>query len=200
MSKASHPAVRAALALGALAALATSPHAVQAQSSNGNAATSPPVVTATLLRDIARLEQKLVGLAEAIPESSYDWRPGEGVRSVGEVVMHVAADNYFLPVFAGVAAPAATGIKAGDYPSVQAYEQREATKAEAIQALRDSFVHLRAAMEGTDDAFLGRTVDVFGNQMTGLDLWVLTTTHLHEHLGQSIAYARSNGVVPPWSQ
>src|SRR5690606_42084896 len=63
-----------------------------------------------------------------------------------------------------------------------------------------SFVHLRAAMEGTDEAFLGRTVDLFGNQMSGLDLWVMTTTHLHEHLGQSIAYARSNGVVPPWSQ
>lgn len=200
MNKASRPAVRAALALGALAALATAPHAVQAQSSNGNASTSPPAATAALLRDIAGLEQKLVALAEAMPEASYDWRPGQGVRSVGEVVMHVAADNYFLPVFAGVDAPAATGIKPGDYPSVQAYEQRKATKAEAIQALRDSFVHLRAAMEGTDEAFLGRTADLFGNQMSGLDLWVMTATHLHEHLGQSIAYARSNGVVPPWSQ
>jgi hypothetical protein len=44
-----------------------------------------------------------------------------------------------------------------------------------------------------------RELSVFGSSMTGLDLWVLTTTHLHEHLGQLIAYARSNGVVPPWS-
>jgi uncharacterized damage-inducible protein DinB len=163
-------------------------------------AAAAPAVVEALIRDIAQLEEKLLGLADAIPEDKYGWRPGEGVRSVGEVVMHVAADNYFMPVYAGVAAPEATGIKSGDYPSVQAYEQRTATKAEALQAARESFAHLRSAMQGTNDAFLGATHDIFGMQMTGLDLWVITTTHLHEHLGQMIAYARTNGVVPPWSR
>jgi uncharacterized damage-inducible protein DinB len=153
-----------------------------------------------LLRDLAMAEQKLMALAEAIPEDKYGWRPAEGVRSVGEVLMHIAADNYFLPTAAGTAAPASTGIMPNDYPSVQAYEQRSATKAEAMRAMRESFVHLRSSMERTPDAFLAQQLKIFGMELSGLDLWVLTTTHLHEHLGQLIAYARSNAVAPPWSQ
>jgi uncharacterized damage-inducible protein DinB len=113
--------------------------------------------------------------------------------------MHIAADNYFLPTPVGVTAPPATGIKPNDYPIVQAYERRSATNTEALAAMRASYAHLRAAMEQADEASLKRELSVFGSSMTGLELWVLTTTHLHEHLGQLIAYARSNGVVPPWS-
>lgn len=164
------------------------------------AAQAEPAVISSLLRDIDQLEQKLVGLAEAMPAAAMDWRPAEGVRSMNEVLMHVAADNYFLPTAAGVDAPAETGIRAGDYPSVQAYEQRQATKEEAIAAVRASFAHLRTAMRSTDDAFLARQLNLFGMELSGLDLWVLTTTHLHEHLGQNIAYARANNVKPPWSR
>lgn len=170
------------------------------QHAHGQAPANRPAAIASLLRDLAQVEQKMIALAEAIPEESFGWRPGDGVRSVSEVVMHVAADNYFLPTFAGHPAPAETGIRNGDYPSVQAYEQRQVTKAEAVQAMRDSFAHLRGGMEMADDSFLASQLDVFGSQMTGMDLAVITTTHLHEHLGQLIAYARSNGLVPPWSR
>ena len=179
------------MTLTALAAAVSIPASSHAQA---------PAVVDALMRDIDMLEQKLIGLAEAIPEEQYGWRPGEGVRSVGEVMMHVAADNYFIPTIAGVTAPTATGIKAGDYQSVLAYEGRSATKAEAIAATRESFVHLRTAMQAVDDAALGASLNVFGTSMSGLDLWILATTHLHEHLGQMIAYARSNSVVPPWNQ
>ncbi len=176
------------------------PLSVQSQQPVAPAAVSQPAVISSLLRDLGQVERKLISLAEAIPESAYAWRPSEGVRSVGEVVMHVAADNYFLPTFAGHPAPVSTGIKSGDYPSVQAYEGRQVTKAEAVQSMRDSFAHLRGGMEMADAAFLASQLNVFGTEMSGLDLAVITTTHLHEHLGQMIAYARSNGVVPPWSQ
>jgi uncharacterized damage-inducible protein DinB len=189
------------LSLTALGAILITPAAGRAQSQSQAVTASPaPAVMEALMRDIATLEGKLLGLAEAIPEDKYDWRPGEGVRSVREVLTHVAADNYFLPTFAGVAAPEATGIKSGDYPSVQAYEKRSANKAETLQALRESFAHLRTAMQSADEAFLDESIDVFGTAMSGLDLTVMTTTHLHEHLGQAIAYARSNGIVPPWSR
>jgi uncharacterized damage-inducible protein DinB len=157
-------------------------------------------VLGELLQDVQSVEEKLISLAEAIPEAQYDWRPGVGVRSVGEVVMHVAADNWFLTTPVGVAAPAATGIKAGDYPSVQAYERRSANKQQAITELRNSFAHLRKAMADTPDARLDQKIDLFGTSTTVRGLWILTTTHMHEHLGQLIAYARSNGVVPPWSR
>jgi uncharacterized damage-inducible protein DinB len=175
------------------AVVACAPSSVQAQSSE-------PALISSLIRDIDQLEQKLVSLAEAMPAAAMEWRPGAGVRSMNEVLVHIAADNYFLPTAAGIDAPAETGIKAGDYASVQAYEARTVPTAEAIATMRASFDHLRAAMRRTDDAFLGRQLNLFGMQMTGMDLWVLTTTHLHEHLGQNIAYARSNSVVPPWSR
>lgn len=155
---------------------------------------------ATLLEDVEVVESKLTSLAEAMPEETYDWRPGEGVRSVSEVLMHIAADNYFIPAFAGVAPPPETGIDGTSYPSVQAFEAREVDKAAAIAAMRASFAHLKQAMRNVDDQDLASTLDVFGQETTGLDLWIMATTHLHEHLGQNIAYARTNGVVPPWSQ
>lgn len=181
-------------------AAALIPSTLSAQAEQSARAGAQPEVVQALLRDIARAEQKLIGLAEAIPEESYGWRPAEGVRSTGEVLMHVVADNYFLPTVADVAAPAATGIKAGDYASVQAFEARAASKAEALQALRESFAHLRSAMERTDASFLGRQLSLFGSDMSGTELWIVTATHLHEHLGQMIAYARANNVVPPWSR
>ena len=153
-----------------------------------------------LLADVAEVESKLVGLARAIPTDKYGWRPAEGVRSVGEVVMHVAADNYLIPAGVGAVPPAATGIKADDYATVQAYERKVPARDAAIGAMQESFAHLKKAMAGTTDARLGETISVFGQSMTVQALWILATTHLHEHLGQMIAYARSNGVTPPWSR
>ena len=161
--------------------------------------TAAPPVTAALLRDLGGVERKLVALAEAIPEDRYGYRPMAGTRSVLEVLQHVAADNYFMPTVAGVAAPAATGITS-EFATAEAYEKRTVTRAEALQAMRDSFAHLRTAMGGTDQAFLERTISAFGGSGTGLTWWVMTTTHLHEHLGQLIAYARANDIVPPWSR
>ena len=71
--------------------------------------TDAQVMIDHLMTQTQTAREKIVGLAEAIPEGSYDWRPGEGVRSVGEVFIHVAADNYLLPAIAGVAAPESTG-------------------------------------------------------------------------------------------
>lgn len=186
------------LAFTLAGAAAVAPADVHAQRTAADAAR--PAAMSALLRDIASVEEKVLSLGEAIPEENYGWRPADGVRSVSEVMVHVAADNWFLPTAIGVAAPAATGVKANDYPSVQAYEARAMSKAEALSAVRESFAHLRAAMERTDEAQLGQVLNLFGSEVSGVDLWVITTTHLHEHLGQLIAYARSNNVVPPWSR
>lgn len=163
-------------------------------------AQSQAPVVSDLLYDVNTVEEKLLGLAEAMPAESYAWRPGEGVRSTAEVFIHVAADNWLLPAFAGRAAPAETGIRPDSYETVRAYEGRTMSRDEILAALRASFDHVKTAMAGTSAARLDEQVDVFGNPMTVRRLWVMTTTHLHEHLGQMIAYARSNDVVPPWSR
>jgi len=157
-------------------------------------------VMTDLVRDVSQVEEKLLGLARAMSAEQYSWRPGEGVRSVGEVFQHVAADNYLLPALVGTAPPAATGIKSDDYATVRAYETREADRATIIADLEASFAHLKEAMSETPSTTLGDTISLFGREVTTQPMWVLTTTHLHEHLGQSIAYARTNGVTPPWSR
>jgi uncharacterized damage-inducible protein DinB len=157
-------------------------------------------LTTDLQADLKELQEKLVGLARTIPADKYGWRPAEGVRSVGEVMTHVAADNYLMPGGVGVLPPANTGIKIADYKTVQAYERRSASRDEIIADLEASFSHLGKALDGTSAARMAETVTFFGQQMTVQKLWMLTVTHLHEHLGQSIAYARSNGVTPPWSR
>jgi len=49
------------------------------------------------------------------------------------------------------------------------------------------------------DASLEKPVDFFGNKMSTRSILMVLLSHMHEHLGQSIAYARTVGVVPPWT-
>lgn len=156
-------------------------------------------LVADLLTDLAQVEEKLTSLGRAIPADRWGWRPGDGVRSVGEVYLHIAADNYLLPTGFGSAAPAATGIRGDDYSTVQAFEGRGLAKDAAMAELARSFAHLRAAMQGVAAGTMAEPVSMFGMDFTRQAFLILTATHLHEHLGQLIAYARSIGVVPPWS-
>jgi uncharacterized damage-inducible protein DinB len=137
------------------------------------------------------VEKEILGLAEATPAEKFAWRPAEGVRSVSEVYMHLVGANYMLPSFAGVKVP--EGIS-------RDMEKTVTQKAAVIDALKKSFAHLRAAIEATPDADLDKPVKFFGMDSTVRGLYLVTANHEHEHLGQSIAYARMNGIVPPWSQ
>lgn len=156
-------------------------------------------VMGELLKDVGDLEKKVMALANAIPESAYAWTPGPGVRSTGEVFKHIAADNYFMPVLLDKPAPKETGITK-DYKTTLAFEKRPMDRAALLAELEKSFAFLRSSMNSTTDAQLSAPMDVFGQKSTARGLWISTATHLHEHLGQLIAYARSNKVTPPWSK
>jgi uncharacterized damage-inducible protein DinB len=149
-------------------------------------------------RDLTQVQEKTIALANALPESAYDWRPGAGVRSVRELFLHVVADNYFLPIAMGMAAPAASGITT-DYQSTLTYEKQTMTKAQVVAALTASLNHLHQGLAKTTDANMTEVIPFFGQQWSRQRAALLTLTHLHEHLGQGIAYARSNNVKPPWS-
>jgi hypothetical protein len=153
-----------------------------------------------LMKDIDEVETKVVGLAKAMPDAAYQWRPAKGVRSTAEALMHVAADNYFLPAAMGMTAPPETAINGKDYKTAAAFEQKKLTRNEIIAELEKSFAFLKTSMTSTPDAKLDAPLEVFGQKTTARGLWISTTTHLHEHLGQLIAYARSNNVTPPWSK
>lgn len=151
-------------------------------------------------RDVNELQKKMIDLANAIPADKFDWRASAGARSVGEVLLHVAADNYLIPIGMGKPAPPASGIALGNSQSVADFEARKLTKEQIIAELTASFTHLHQGMGLTTDQNLGEMIKFFGQDWTRSRAMVLTVTHIHEHLGQMIAYARANGVVPPWSR
>jgi uncharacterized damage-inducible protein DinB len=150
-------------------------------------------------KDLNEVQSKFLQLANAMPDASLDWRPGPGVRSVREVFLHVASDNYLIPIFMGKPAPAATGITS-DYATATAYEKKALTKAQIVAELTASFAHVHQGLAVTTDNNLTENIKMFGQDFTRGGAAILLVTHLHEHLGQAIAYARSNKVVPPWSK
>ena len=141
------------------------------------------------LRQFEDAEKKVLALAEAVPQEKYSWRPSEGVRSMSEVFMHIAGGNYFLASFAGAKRP----------DGLQNLE-KIADKAKVIEALKQSFDHVRQALQNTSDADLTKSVKMFGRDTTIRDVFFTIATHAHEHLGQSIAYVRMNNITPPWSR
>ena len=99
-----------------------------------------PPVMADLINQVSETEKKIVDLAKAMPEAAFSWRAGKA-RSTAEVLQHVIAENYFLPALAGQSIPAGVSIKADDYKTVQAYENRKAPRAEVIADLeKDAFM------------------------------------------------------------
>jgi uncharacterized damage-inducible protein DinB len=154
---------------------------------------------AEMHRDVNDVQKKFIDLAKAIPEASYAWRPGSA-RSVGEVLLHVASDNYLIPVMMGKPIPGSVAISATDMKTLETYEKRKLTKDQIIAELDASFAHLHAAMGLTTDANLTQNINFFGQEWSRQRAMLMTVTHLHEHLGQMIAYARSNNIAPPWSR
>ena len=148
--------------------------------------------------DFERAGERLVLLAEAMPAETFSWAPAEGVRTVSQVFMHVAFVNMFLPAGLGAAPP--EGMEQTENPMavMQDMEANVTSKDEVIDKLQASVDYAAAAVPSITD--LETEVDLFGFPGTKRAYLFILLTHEHEHLGQAIAYARSNGVVPPWSQ
>jgi uncharacterized damage-inducible protein DinB len=139
---------------------------------------------------IAAIEKKVVGLAETIPQDKYTWRPGEGVRSVSELFLHIASANFRIPNFLGTKPP--EGFDTKSYDGVT-------DKAKIVAELNKSFAHLKSAIGALSEGDADKPLKMFGQETTMRGGVLFLLEHLSEHLGQSIAYTRTNGVRPPWS-
>lgn len=182
-----------ALALAAFATAGISLSTpVPARAADAPAASSGTALVAEANGNLSFTEGELVQLAEAVPAEKWSWRPSEGVRSYLEVTLHVAGGNYFLATFLGAKIP--EGIDARNI------EKSTTDKAKAIETMKASYAHVKKAIEGLTASDLDAEVEFFGRKMTKRAMLFVIVGHSHEHLGQSIAYARSNGVVPPWSK
>jgi uncharacterized damage-inducible protein DinB len=143
-------------------------------------------------RNLDYAGDKLIQLAEAVPADKYAWRPMEGVRSFAEVFMHAAGANYMIMGFMGVKAP--------DGFDGKTFETSLTKKEEVVAELKKSLAHVKAAVAAMKDSDLDTKSKWFMGESTNREILFFLAAHNHEHLGQSIAYARMNGIVPPWSK
>src|ERR1700747_3620917 len=147
----------------------------------------PAGMQAAFGKDAGTLSDKFTGLARVM-SGKYDWKPGQGVRSVGDVFNLIVTENGLLAsVLSGTPNTAAPPTPITDPEKLQ-------------EALKASYANLQKAIAGLSDSDLQTPVKLFGHDLTKQGAVMLLLGDQHEHLGQSIAYARSNGVVPPWSK
>jgi uncharacterized damage-inducible protein DinB len=138
------------------------------------------------------VSRQLVALAEATPPETFAWRPAPGVRSMSEVYMHVALANFYLLSVTGPKMP--TEIRSNDM------EKKVTAKAEVIDWLKRSLDAVKTAHARLKSENLQRKVKINDRDATVDGMYLRIIVHANEHMGQLIAYARMNGIVPPWSK
>jgi uncharacterized damage-inducible protein DinB len=175
---------------------ASEPHAKQsappAQAAAASDKTAPSYdMKAQSIFDLQDLQKKFTSLADAIPAEKYTWRPSDGVRSFSELFLHISAANYGIPNMMGVPMPAGFDGKT--------FEKSTTDKAKIIEQLNKSFTSAIASVQAMSNADFAKAEKKLGPDANDGDVVYILVTHAHEHLGQSIAYARQNGVIPPWT-
>lgn len=135
------------------------------------------------------VSRQLIALAEAMPAEKFSWRPAEGVRSTGEVFMHIALTNFYLLSVTGPKLP----------PDIKSENMENAVTAKG-DGLKRSLDAVKTAHLAVKPAELQRKVKVNGRDSTVDAMYLRIIVHANEHMGQLVAYARMNGIVPPWSK
>ena len=143
------------------------------------------------LIDLERVQKKFVDLANALPADKMTWRPSTDSRSFAELFLHVAGERYAILKLMGAAAP--EGFDA------RAFEKTTTDKAKIVDELNKSWEFSKKTIDGMTNADFAKLIPKLGPQANAGDVVYILVADAHEHLGQSIAYARVNGIVPPWT-
>ncbi len=135
---------------------------------------------------------RVIALAEAVPADTYLRRAVPAVMPLAEIFAHIGHYNYEYPARAmGISPPA--GIDRDTLDRVR-------RKPEVVALLRRSAEHVRQVVRAMPDAQLAKETTLYGRRVPQWAVLFQLIAHMDDHLGQSIAYARVNGVVPPWSR
>ena len=185
---------RALIAATAAVAISASPKVLSAQVMNTESATE---VRRVFVEDLDTLQARFIALANAFPDDKYAWRPAPGVRSVGEAFLHVASEYYVYTPMAYGLAPSPVIPRA---QGAMAEFEKKSTRVDVMKHLTEGFAYMRGQLTGADIAQLTGKRKLFGGDRTIAETTIGMSADLHEHLGQLIAYARMNGIKPPWSK
>jgi uncharacterized damage-inducible protein DinB len=185
------------LFLAVLFLLALSVGAINATAQNADMAagadhTAPSYdMKAQSLLDLERAQKKFVDLANALPADKLTWRPSADSRSFAEVFLHVSGERYGILSLMGAEPPAGFDGKT--------YEKSTTDRARIVEELNKSWEFTQKAINGMTNADFARLIPKLGPQANAGDVVYILVTDAHEHLGQAVAYARENDIVPPWT-
>jgi uncharacterized damage-inducible protein DinB len=146
---------------------------------------------AQALLDLQAVNKKCVDLAEALPSDKLTWRPSADTRSFAEVFLHVAGERYGILSMMGAKPPA--GFKAREF------EKSTTEKDRIVHDLNQSSDFANKTISSMSNADFAKPLPKLGPQANEGDVVYILIADAHEHLGQLIAYARQNGIVPPWT-
>ncbi len=165
----------------------------RAQSSDASADHTAPSydMKAQSLADLQVVEKKFVDLANALPADKFTWRPTADSRSFAEVFLHVAGERYGILGLMGATPPAGFDPKT--------YEKSTTNRGQIVEQLDKSWEFTQKAINGMTNADFAKLLPKLGPQANAGDVIYILVADAHEHLGQVVAYARENGVVPPWT-
>lgn len=171
--------------------------AVGARATDSDIATSADHTTpsydmkAQSLLDLQLVQKKFVDLANAVPADKLTWRPSTDSRSFAEVLLHVAGERYQILGLMGAVPPAGFDGKK--------FEKQTTDKGRIIDELNRSWEFTQRTINGMNNADFAKLLPKLGPQANAGDVVYLLVADAHEHLGQSVAYARENGIIPPWT-
>jgi uncharacterized damage-inducible protein DinB len=170
---------------------------IRGSAQNGAAAAADPTppsydMKAQSLLDLEDVQKKFVALANALPADKFTWRPTADARSFAEVFLHVAGERYGILTLMGAALP--TGFDA------KALEKSTTARARILEQLNESWEFTQKTIKDMSNADFARRVPKLGPEANAGDVVYILVADAHEHLGQAVAYARENGVVPPWTE
>jgi hypothetical protein len=143
------------------------------------------------LTDLQIVQKKFVDLANAVPADKLTWRPSEDSRSFAEVFLHVAGERYQILALGGATPPAGFDGKT--------YEKSTTDKARIVDELNRTWEFTQKTINAMNNADFAKLLPKLGPQANAGDVVYILVVDAHEHLGQVVAYARVNGIVPPWT-
>jgi uncharacterized damage-inducible protein DinB len=146
---------------------------------------------AQALLDLERVQKKFLDLAKAVPAEKLTWRPSADSRSFAEVLLHVAGERYGILSLMGAELPAGLDRKG--------FEKSTTDRARIVEELNKSWEFAQKTIQGMTNADFAKLLPKLGPQANAGDVVYILVADAHEHLGQSVAYARENGIVPPWT-
>ena len=137
----------------------------------------------------AMIKGNLLKTAEKVPENLYAFKPTPEVRSLGQIIGHVADANFSI-----------CGAAASDKPAAVNAEKSMTTKAQLSKALADSIAYCDKVIAGMDDKKAMESIKFFGGMQPRGMVLAFNTSHDNEHYGNLVTYMRINKIVPPSSE